>query len=52
MGLEPGDRLASLMANRIDLVIHYLACFRAGLVATPLNYRYTSAPEPTRGLWI
>jgi long-chain acyl-CoA synthetase len=44
LGLEPGDRLASLMPNRVDLVVHYLACFRAGLIATPLNYRYT-APE-------
>jgi long-chain acyl-CoA synthetase len=42
MGLEPGDRIASLMPNRIDLLIHYLACFRAGLIATPLNYRYTA----------
>src|SRR5215210_4192616 len=42
LGLRPGDRLASLMPNRIDLVIHYLACFRAQLVATPLNYRYTA----------
>jgi acyl-CoA synthetase (AMP-forming)/AMP-acid ligase II len=41
LGLEPGDRVASLMPNRIDLVVHYLACFEAGLVATPLNYRYT-----------
>jgi acyl-CoA synthetase (AMP-forming)/AMP-acid ligase II len=41
LGLESGDRLASLMPNRIDLVVHYLACFRAGLIATPLNYRYT-----------
>jgi long-chain acyl-CoA synthetase len=41
LGLEVGDRLASLMPNRIDLVVHYLACFRAGLIATPLNYRYT-----------
>ncbi len=41
LGLEPGDRIASLMPNRLALVIHYLACFRAGLVATPLNYRYT-----------
>ena len=41
LGLEPGDRLASLMPNRIDLLVHYLACFMAGLVATPLNYRYT-----------
>src|SRR3954452_20066397 len=43
MGLEPGDRLASLMPNRIDLLVHYLACFRAGLIATPLNYRYTAS---------
>ncbi|MGH2924627.1 MAG: class I adenylate-forming enzyme family protein [Solirubrobacterales bacterium] len=42
IGLEPGDRLASLMPNRIDLVVHYLACFRAGAIATPLNYRYTA----------
>jgi long-chain acyl-CoA synthetase len=44
MGLAQGDRVASLMPNRVDLVVHYLACFRAGLIATPLNYRYT-APE-------
>jgi long-chain acyl-CoA synthetase len=41
LGLEPGDRIASLMPNRIALIVHYLACFKAGLVATPLNYRYT-----------
>ena len=41
LGLEPGDRIASLMPNRIALVVHYLACFTAGLVVTPLNYRYT-----------
>jgi len=44
MGLNPGDRVASLMPNRGVLIVHYLACFRAGLVATPLNYRY-QAPE-------
>lgn len=43
-GLQPGDRVASLMPNSAALVIHYLACLRAGLVATPLNYRY-AAPE-------
>ena len=32
------------MPNRIALIAHYLACFKAGLVLTPLNYRYT-APE-------
>ncbi len=41
MGLREGDRIASLMPNRIELLVHYLACFKAGLVATPLNYRYT-----------
>src|SRR3984957_17294824 len=41
LGLRAGDRVASLMPNRIALVVHYLACFRAGLIATPLNYRYT-----------
>ena len=44
LGLNPGDRVASLMPNRPALIVHYLACFKAGLVATPLNYRYT-APE-------
>ena len=41
LGLKPGDRVASLMPNRIALIAHYIACFKAGLVATPLNYRYT-----------
>ncbi|PHQ72276.1 MAG: hypothetical protein COB93_00840 [Sneathiella sp.] len=40
-GLKPGDRIASLMPNRTHLLILYLACFRAGLVIVPLNYRYT-----------
>src|SRR5262249_39567219 len=44
LGLAPGDRVASLMPNRIVLIVHYLACMRAGLVAVPLNYRYM-APE-------
>ena len=42
LGLEAGDRIASFMPNRYELVLHYLACFKAGLVATPLNYRYTA----------
>jgi acyl-coenzyme A synthetase/AMP-(fatty) acid ligase len=44
MGLEPGHRVASLMPNRGVLLVHYLACLKAGLTATPLNYRY-QAPE-------
>jgi acyl-CoA synthetase (AMP-forming)/AMP-acid ligase II len=49
MGLRPGDRIASLMPNRGVLFVHYLACIRAGLVATPLNYRY-QAPETDHAL--
>jgi len=44
LGLRPGDRIASLMPNRTALLIHYLACMKAGFVAVPLNYRYM-APE-------
>ncbi len=44
LGLNQGDRVASLMPNRPALIVHYLACFKAGLVATPLNYRFM-APE-------
>ena len=44
MGLKPGDRFASLMPNRNALLVHYLACLKARLVITPLNYRYM-APE-------
>ena len=51
LGLKPGDRVASLMPNRPALVVHYLACFKAGLVATPLNYRYMG-PEIDHALEI
>ena len=40
LGLRAGDRVASLMPNRIALPVYYLACMKAGIVATPLNYRY------------
>lgn len=42
LGVEPGERLATLMPNRTALLILYLACFRSGIVVTPLNYRYTT----------
>jgi long-chain acyl-CoA synthetase len=51
LGLEPGDRIASLMPNRPALIVHYLACFKSGLVATPLNYRYTP-PEIDHALGV
>lgn len=43
-GLAQGDRAASLLPNRGALLVHYLACFKLGAAATPLNYRY-QAPE-------
>jgi long-chain acyl-CoA synthetase len=51
LGLKKGDRVASLMPNRPALIVHYLACFKAGLVATPLNYRYM-APEIDHALTV
>ena len=51
LGLRPGDRVASLMPNRIALIGHYLACLKAGLVPTPLNYRYTP-PEIDHALTV
>jgi long-chain acyl-CoA synthetase len=44
LGLAPGDRIASFMPNRTELMVHYFACMKCGLVAVPLNYRYM-APE-------
>jgi acyl-CoA synthetase (AMP-forming)/AMP-acid ligase II len=44
LGLAPGDRVASLLPNSPEMFVHYLACLKAGLVATPLNYRY-AVPE-------
>lgn len=44
LGLRAGDRVASLLPNRLDAFLHLIACLRTGLVATPLNYRYR-APE-------
>jgi len=32
---------AAPLYELLALVVHYLACFKAGLVVTPLNYRYT-----------
>lgn len=41
-GLEPGDRVAMLLPNRPEALLVYLACFKSGLVAVPLDYRYRS----------
>ncbi len=41
LGLKPGDRAASLMPNRCAVLVFYLACLKAGLIATPIYYRAT-----------
>lgn len=43
-GIVPGDRVALFMPNCPELVISYLACFTAGVIAVPINTRYR-APE-------
>ena len=43
-GIAAGDRVAFLLTNRVELVLLYLACFRLGAVAVPLNVRLTG-PE-------
>lgn len=43
-GIAPGERVALFLPNCPELVIAYLACFAAGVVAVPLNTRYR-APE-------
>ena len=41
LGAKSGDRIASLLPNCPELFIHYIACFKVGLVLVPMNYRYT-----------
>ena len=43
-GLEPGDRVAIHWCNSIETVQLYFACFKAGLIAVPVNNRL-KAPE-------
>jgi malonyl-CoA/methylmalonyl-CoA synthetase len=42
-GLQPGDRLAMQVAKRVDALMMYLACIRAGVVLLPMNTGYTAA---------
>jgi len=47
-GLD-GERVAFMLPNCPEAVVTYLACFRSGAVATPLNMRF-AAPEVERAL--
>ena len=42
-GLRPGERLALFLPNCPELVLSYFACFKLGVIAVPLNYRYREA---------
>ena len=44
-----GQRVAFMLPNSPEAVLTYLACFRSGAVAAPLNMRY-AAPELERAL--
>src|ERR1051325_2099498 len=43
-GLQPGDRVAILWCNSVEVVNLYFACFKTGLIAVPVNNRL-KAPE-------
>lgn len=40
LGVGHGDRVAIFMRNRSEFVELYLACFRIGAIAVPLNHRF------------
>ena len=41
-GLEPGQSVALLSANRVEFMIAYMGILRAGLVAVPINYKFSA----------
>jgi long-chain acyl-CoA synthetase len=41
MGVRPGDRVAALSRNSMELVELYLACARTGALLFPLNWRFS-----------
>lgn len=41
--VQPGDRVALFMPNCAELAFGYLACFKLGAVAVPLNARYKTS---------
>jgi long-chain acyl-CoA synthetase len=41
-GINPGDRIAFLLPNCLQIVLCYYACFKIGAIAVPLNVRFRS----------
>ena len=41
IGLEPGDRVAAILPNSLELLVSYYAAFLNGLVFVPINERLT-----------
>ncbi|MBV8212453.1 MAG: AMP-binding protein [Verrucomicrobia bacterium] len=39
-GVQPGDRIAFLLPNCLEIVLCYYACFKIGAIAVPLNIRF------------
>jgi len=39
-GISPGDRVAFLLPNCLEIVLCYYACFKIGAIAVPLNIRF------------
>ena len=46
-GLRAGDRVAICLLNRVELVITLFGCFKAGVIAAPLNWRL-QGPDLTK----
>src|SRR3712207_1865018 len=38
-GVQPGDGVAVLMLNRLEVVEAFFACHKAGATAVPVNFR-------------
>ncbi len=43
LGLGPGDHVATVLQNRWQMATIHWACQLGGLIATPLNWRFTAA---------
>jgi fatty-acyl-CoA synthase len=48
LGVTPGDRVAVLAKNRVELIVLHLGCARLGAIFTPLNWRLS--PTELAGL--